>query len=119
MTAEATLTSDQEADEREWDLDLGDNHKLAFTAWKPDRALNPQYAGLPDTERLGAIIRHLRPNGEPHEGIIIFDSEVARKVFAGRPMWQVESWEPLTCSPSVACSCGDHGFIRGGRWVRA
>lgn len=36
-----------------------------------------------------------------------------------RPLWQVQSWEPLTISPSVLCSCGDHGFIREGRWVPA
>ena len=28
-------------------------------------------------------------------------------------------WEPLTISPSVLCQCGDHGFIRNGKWVVA
>lgn len=28
--------------------------------------------------------------------------------------------EPLTLSPSLLCkTCGDHGFIRGGKWVAA
>jgi hypothetical protein len=32
--------------------------------------------------------------------------------------WDVQSWEPLTISPSLLCrACGHHGFIRGGRWV--
>lgn len=36
------------------------------------------------------------------------------------PVWQVESWDPLTLSPSVLCNtCGLHGFIREGRWVPA
>lgn len=36
------------------------------------------------------------------------------------PVWTVESWEPLTLSPSVLCrACGLHGWIRGGRWVPA
>ena len=34
--------------------------------------------------------------------------------------WSLDSAEPLTLSPSVLCgTCGDHGFIRGGRWVSA
>jgi hypothetical protein len=34
--------------------------------------------------------------------------------------WQVESWEPLTLSPSILCrETGDHGFIREGKWVQA
>lgn len=37
---------------------------------------------------------------------------------AGRPKWAVESWEPLTISPSILCrACGHHGWIREGRWV--
>lgn len=32
-------------------------------------------------------------------------------------IWDVQSLEPLTISPSVLCSCGEHGFIREGRWV--
>ena len=31
--------------------------------------------------------------------------------------WQVESWDPITLSPSLQCvACPHHGFIRGGRW---
>lgn len=30
--------------------------------------------------------------------------------------WTVEKLDPLTLSPSLLCSCGDHGFIREGRW---
>ncbi len=34
--------------------------------------------------------------------------------------WQVLSADPLTCSPSLLCrTCGDHGFIREGKWVVA
>jgi hypothetical protein len=57
-----------------------------------------------------------------------------RAVMPARALWQVQTWEPLTISPSLLCKmprfgpdnkaipgteCGDHGFIRGGRWVRA
>jgi hypothetical protein len=41
--------------------------------------------------------------------------------------WDVVSLEPLTLSPSLLCryrwqqgpECGDHGFIREGKWVSA
>lgn len=34
--------------------------------------------------------------------------------------WTLESWEPLTVSPSLLCmGCGAHGFIREGKWVPA
>ena len=29
------------------------------------------------------------------------------------------STDPLTISPSLLCRCGDHGFIREGRWIPA
>ena len=105
----------------EMDLDLGDGHQLAFTRWVPDRDLNPQYADLPDVERIGAIVSHKRADGKDGEcwSGIMFESEVARRAFQEKSMWRVESWEPLTLSPSLLCrECGDHGFIREGRWVR-
>jgi hypothetical protein len=30
--------------------------------------------------------------------------------------WELVTEEPLTISPSLLCHCGDHGFIRNGRW---
>jgi hypothetical protein len=104
------------------DLDLGDGHTLTFTSWHPDRELNPQYADLPDIEKCGAIVGHPRADGK--EGRcwsgIYFDSEAVRRVFGDKQIWQVNSWEPLTLSPSLLCrECGDHGFIREGKWIRA
>lgn len=38
----------------------------------------------------------------------------------GRAQWDVVSEDPLTLTPSVLCrKCGNHGFIRDGRWVAA
>jgi hypothetical protein len=34
------------------------------------------------------------------------------------PWWTVEQKEPLTLSPSIACDCGLHGWIRNGQWVQ-
>lgn len=40
--------------------------------------------------------------------------------FEGNKAWTVESWEPLTLSPSLLCTaCSNHGWIRSGRWVNA
>lgn len=98
-------------------LDLGAGHVLRFTSFAPDRKLNPQYDGIPDVPRFGAILKHATPDGSPCEGSITFDGEVQRLLEPQSAKWTVESWEPLTLSPSLLCACGDHGFIRNGRWV--
>jgi hypothetical protein len=106
--------------ERKFDLDLGEDHALAFTSWKPDRELNPQWADLHDVERIGAIVRHKRADGGDCWSGIYFDCPVAWRVFNPQSIWAVESWEPLTLSPSLLCRiCGDHGWIKEGKWVRA
>jgi hypothetical protein len=135
------------------DLDLGDDHYLCWTRWEPDDLpANRAWLGIPEgplpvVERWGAIVRHYRPDGTLCEGCITFDGEWQRRAHQmhcearareGKPepppdpTWTVESWEPLTCSPSLLCespvlgpdgrvigTCGDHGFIRNGAWVRA
>jgi hypothetical protein len=101
-------------DGRRW-VDLGNDHHLSYFGWAPDRDLNPQYEGVPDVERYGASIKH----GDC-EAAVIFDGDVQRRLEPNRGRWTVESWEPLTISPSVLCRrCGDHGFIRQGKWVPA
>lgn len=112
-------------------LDLGSGVTLRFVSWAPDRALNPQYADLPDVERYGAIISHEHvpcPGDDlgagvdakvTCEGYVTFDGEAQRRLDPDRPRWKVESWEPLTLSPSIQSPCGFHGFVRQGRWVPA
>lgn len=77
-------------------------------------------------ELIGIIVWHpARPEdtrcAEMHDGwcggTVGFD--VPANTDAGRPRWSVQSLDPLTLSPSLACHCGDHGFIQGGRWVGA
>lgn len=102
-------------------IDLGHGHTIRFVGWGPDRALNPRYEGIPDDPHAGAIVDHAKPiGGECEGGFVTFDSAPAPVLADGRPTWHIESWEPLTMSPSLLCSaCGDHGFIREGRWVPA
>ena len=91
------------------DLDLGDDHTLQFWSWY----------GEPKGQRSGAIVTHKKPDGTWCQGSISFDVPASRERASGRPSWTVHSWEPLTLAPSLVCHCGDHGFIREGRWVRA
>ena len=98
-------------------IDLGQEHLLSFTRWAPDRRLNPQYAHLPDVERYGAIIRHFRDLGNICTSAITFDGPVQRELATEHSFWTVETWEPLTLTPSLLCQCGDHGWIREGCWV--
>ena len=102
------------------ELDLDHGHKMRWISWSPDRELNPQYDGIPDVEKFGAIIDHLKPDGSACSGAITFDGEVQRQLDPDRPRWTVDSWDPPTFSPSVLCRlCGDHGFVREGKWVPA
>lgn len=100
-------------------IDLGDGHTAKWVGWRPDRELNPQYAGIPDVEKWGLEIVHTSPAGNPCAGFVTMTSEVQRQVAPRATTWDVQSWDPLTLSPSVLCSCGDHGWIRDGRWIRA
>lgn len=104
-------------------LVLDDEHLLRFYGWHPDRELNPQHAHFPDVERCGALITHRRERGEGPPFCyfgITFDGPVTRELFPAGARWQVESWEPLTLSPSLLClTCGAHGYVRKGRWEPA
>jgi hypothetical protein len=118
-------------------VDLGDEHWLRYSSWDADLSLNPQYADLADripVAKFGALVWHLLPVGHASVnaaiwqnpegrslciGGITFASDIAERIEPNRPKWDVQAWEPLTISPSLLCSCGDHGYIREGRWVRA
>lgn len=109
-------------------VDLGGGHSYVLTSWSPDRELNPQYDGIPDVENWGAIIFHTNPvTGKPCAGGVTFDGEVQCLLEPDRPRWELISLEPLHIEPSVLCrwpnpdgtECGDHGYVRDGRWVVA
>jgi len=101
-------------------LDLGDGHTFQWASWTPDRRLNPDLADVADIDPCGGIVVHVAPDGSECRGFVHFDVPGIELLAQGRPVWQVESLDPLTISPSVLCgACGDHGFIRSGRWQRA
>ena len=95
-------------------IDLGSGHWYSWVGWAPDRDLNPQYNDMPDDPHYGATVGHLNQSGEECLGFLTFAK------WAPVPVWELESTDPLTVSPSVLCTaCGDHGFIRDGKWVVA
>jgi hypothetical protein len=83
------------------EIDLGLNHAIALVTWGcHDEFENTLY---------GAKYWHLTPAGVVCEGFIMFNN-----------MANLVSQDPITISPSLLClSCGDHGFIRDGKWVPA
>ncbi len=91
-------------------IDIGEGHSIEFLEYKDDKR-----AGLSDY--------HVKPDGSPCGGFVSFRGGAWSKEFEGNPdhqSWEVASWEPLTISPSLLCRvCGDHGFIRDGKWVKA
>lgn len=89
------------------DVVLDDDHFLVF--------IHSAETG----ERVGAIMRHYKADGELCTANLFFDTPQARKHFAGKAAWIVKRWDPLTLEPSLVCHCGDHGFIRNGKWVKA
>lgn len=100
-------------------FELGHGHIGNYFSWAPDRELNPKYKDMPDIERYGLLIKHSTPEGNPCMGSVVFNSPAAKKIEPGKDYWEVEDWHSLTLSPSILCSCGDHGWIKQGRWVPA
>lgn len=89
-------------------MDLGHGVTLEFTSWH-------------EYERAGYLQTHQRADtGEECWSGGMFDLPGIREHFPEGALWQVECWEPLTLSPSMLCRiCGNHGFVREGRWVPA
>ena len=87
-------------------VDIGDDHEVQLREWEGEVA--------------GLQYRHKRPDGTPCEGWIHFKGTKWAEVSGDREGWTLHSLDPLTLSPSLLCrACGDHGFIRDGKWVKA
>lgn len=106
-------------------VDLGAGHAYTWLVGDAERyptgdARLLRWRGQDET-LVGIIEWHAKPNGESCGGMVPF---VLAPGENDRPVWRVESLDPLHIEPSVLCSpakggCGSHGFIRGGRWVAA
>ena len=112
-------------------FDLGHDHILRFLSWAPDDLpANRERYGypLPNIERVGCIVSHPAKQGEGTKGDGSCESAIHFNLaaflehnpgYVGH-VWEVQSWEPLTVSPSLLFRiCGDHGFIREGKWIPA
>lgn len=85
-------------------IDIGHDVRIMFSA---------RTVGGP---RTGLFESHPAPDGRECGGPVTFDVPEAEGLSG--PRWIVESWDPLTISPSVLCrTCGHHGWIKEGRWI--
>jgi hypothetical protein len=74
------------------------------------------YHSTSEGERCGFMEVHKRPDGLWCAGGVTFNIP-ATTTWSGAK-WAVNSMEPLDLSPSLLCrSCGNHGFVKQGRWV--
>lgn len=85
-------------------IDIGDGHAIELR----------EFAG-----EIAALDLHHPGCASP--AFISFTGRSWARQFNGNiTTWEVEQDNPLTLSPSLLCrACGDHGFIRNGRWERA
>lgn len=58
---------------------------------------------------------HKNPEGRLCGGWVPFNV-VSEYILPGTPKWEVKSLDPLHLEPSLLCGCGNHGWIRNGRW---
>lgn len=93
-----------------------------------DRWYSPITRRPGSSEVIGIIFDHPSHAGTRCRGFVGFDvpANDLTNLAKDRPRWKVESWDPLTLSPSIRCTagpkgqeCGEHGWIREGRWVKA
>lgn len=90
---------------RRTDLDLGEGVTLRFTGLY---GVEPP----PDFPHFGAIVTFSAGQPDECEGAITFDHPITRQKLPDSPKWEVRSWEPLTLSPSAACTAhpAHHGW---------
>ncbi len=88
-------------------IDIGEGHAIAYAEWQGETA------GITDW--------HKKADGTWCSGWVAFrGSKWERGFTQGITAWDVLQRDPLTLSPSLLCrTCGDHGFIREGKWVKA
>lgn len=68
---------------------------------------------------VGIIDHHLKPDGTPcGGGSVLFD--IPANEWSGADKWTLIYHSPLHLEPSLLCRiCGDHGWVRNGKWEKA
>lgn len=92
---------------------------MSVTTWHP-LGINVEAAMMMDhlDRYTGLIYRHECGEGRMDQEILFDLPWNNIEMYAGREKYKVESWEPLTISPSLGCKkCGLHGWIREGQWT--
>ena len=90
-------------------IDIGDDHSIKYIEYK-------------EFGPVGINVKHLTKEGKVCNGWVPFKGKAWEQGFAPGQIeaWDIKSEDPLTLEPSILCTvCGDHGFIRLGRWVVA
>lgn len=67
------------------EIDLGLGRGLRFVGWHPDRALNPQYADLPDCDLVGLVVSHPRGDDPSRRCVSGIQFDDAPAPHRGRP----------------------------------
>ncbi len=98
-------------------VDVGHGVQISFTSWGP----HPRVGLTVFHVCTGGNCRETGPDGQRNwcGGGVLFDLPGVREAFPDRALWTVESFDPLTLSPSLQCACPGcthHGYIRAGRW---
>jgi hypothetical protein len=91
-----------------FDVDLGDGHWIEWTTYKDVRC--------------GGIITHRSDKTETGycSGAFWIDSRYNEDCGTQHAIWQMTgTFECPTLSPSFLCHCGDHGWVRDGKWIQA
>lgn len=119
-------------DEHDFEFELGPGVWGTFTSsGGPGITKTATGEPVPYVAKAGMILTHRCKNSMTgwDQGAVTFKLP---NVGDGQHGWNVESWDPLTLSPSIQsmsytadrrhvrddCPLG-HGFIRGGKWVSA
>lgn len=125
-------------------IDLGDGHVLTFMRWAPaDTPFNRKLFGIPIgqpmpvVERFGATIEHLRPDGQPCVCTVHFTGDWQRvcaktsdpgtsEATCQADLTSLTFDQPVLCQAPILDGhgkkvgvCGDHGYVKDGKWVRA
>lgn len=103
-------------------IPIGSGCSISYYSWAPDDLPeNRKRYGtpLPNVPRAGLIFYHPRADGKPEQciGSVQFDLLETKPLSLSGAKWQVQSWDPLTLTPSILCrECGAHGYITNGQW---